>query len=101
MSASCRPTGRLDGYHGRYVDIAQDPAWPGICTAAPSDVTMLYGEAESSGRGWGALVGHRERAIFLDLEAGRPIMILISARDELFDDLLAEAMPIVESFRFE
>lgn len=30
-----------------------------------------------------------------------PLLIMMSARSELFDELLAEAMPIVESFRFK
>lgn len=48
-----------------------------------------------------ALEGQRARWILLDLEPERPLLIMITARDDLFDELLAEAMPIVESFVFE
>jgi hypothetical protein len=93
----------IDGVDGAYVDGSMVTSADEVCRSAPTPVVLLFGEdgLQGEGRAWGALEGQPARWILLDLEPERPILIMITARDDLFDDLLAEAMPIVESFRFE
>ena len=93
----------IDGVEGVYVDGTLATSADGVCRSAPTPVALLFGEdgLDQEGRAWGALEGQRSRWILLDLEPDRPILIMITARDDLYDELLAEAMPIVESFHFE
>ena len=93
----------IDGVEGVYVDGSLAASAEAVCRSAPTPVALLFGEdgLDEAGRAWGALEGQRARWILLDLEPDRPILIMITARDDLYDELLAEAMPIVESFRFE
>jgi len=102
--AATKPTAiTVGGVPGVYVDGAAAEDAVEICRAAPTPVALLFGEAgvETGGRAWGAQAGHRARWILLDLDPGRPILVTIEGRDDVFDALLAEAMPIVQSFRFE
>ena len=93
----------IDGVEGVYVDGSLAATADAVCRSAPTPVALLFGEdgLDQEGRAWGALEGQRARWILLDLEPGRPVLVIITARADLYDALLAEAMPIVESFNFE
>jgi hypothetical protein len=93
--------GSLSGW---MVDATVDGEWAGICAAAPAPVAILFGEAgrtTTDGRTWGAIAGERNRFILIEPADTGVVLIRISAADEQFDALLAQAMPIVESFIFE
>ncbi len=51
---------------------------------------------------WGTGANEQQRYIFLDLGDGDVVMIVIdSSYPDRFDDLVAQAMPIIESFTFK
>ncbi len=77
----------LGGLTGKQIDVRLDPGWTDTCPGDPP--TADLGD-------------QRVRTLLLDTPDGRVIVILLvslhSAGHEAF---LAEAMPIIESFRFE
>ncbi|MDF2735999.1 MAG: hypothetical protein K0S97_2623 [Chloroflexota bacterium] len=94
----------IGGRSGWMVDATADAGWSGVCSGAPTPVTLLFGEDgknASDGRAWGAMVTEASRYIFLELADQTVVLIEIAATTDRFDVLLAEAMPIVESFVFE
>jgi hypothetical protein len=80
----------IGGLRGRQVDFKLDPGWTGSCPLGPDDPpTRDYRD-------------YRGRGIFLDTTAGGHLLIIIdSLYSADFDALLAQAMPVVESFQFE
>jgi hypothetical protein len=88
------------------IDLAIEPAWTrtGGCPNDPADtpmVTLLVSADGSSGYDWSLFGSERMRVILVDLGPGGVLAIAIDTTDPAtFDDLLAQAMPIVESFRF-
>ena len=94
----------IGGRSGWMVDVTADDGWAGICSGAPTRTTLLFGEAGKTvadGRAWGAMVTAAERYIFLELADQDLVLIEISATTDRFEALLADAMPIVQSFVFE
>jgi len=80
---------RIGSATGTRVDAHLDPDWSGNCADTEEPPT----EDQKDYRG---------RFIFLDVPRGGKIMIVVdSIHAADFDTLLAEAMPIVESFEFE
>ncbi len=79
----------IGGLSGRQVDVQLSPDWSGSCPLGPDDPpTRDYKDA-------------RNRFIMLDTPDGGSIGIAISSTySSEFEAFLAEAMPIVESFRF-
>jgi len=97
----------VDGHDGRMVDFAIADSRTETC-GFPRPVAPLLGEAIGTGGSIGGepyVVGimspARMRLIFLDLGGERTVAIVIRSVDPArFEDFLAEAMPIVESFDF-
>ena len=80
----------IGGLSGRQVDLRLSPAWTGSCALDPNDPpTKNYADA-------------RMRLTLLDTPAGGPIGIAVSsAHSSDFQAFLADAMPIVESLKFD
>jgi hypothetical protein len=80
----------IGGLSGRQVDVQLSPDWTSKCQLSADDPpTYDYKDA-------------RSRVVMLDTPDGRTIGISISSRNSSdFDAFLAEAMPVVESFRFD
>jgi hypothetical protein len=78
----------IGGLSGTRVDAHIDPDWTGSCqpfnTEASADIK-----------------DYRGRFVFLDMPDGRMAIFVQSLHAADFETLLAEAMPIVESFQFE
>ena len=75
---------------GARVDAHLDPDWTGSCPPNPDDPP---GKDPKDFRG---------RYVFLDIPSGGKLLIIVdSAHAADFESLLAEAMPIVESFQFK
>ncbi len=94
----------IDGYAGLSVDVQVAPDWTTTCEGETTPVVMLMAEATGGDPGWswGVLSGEHQRLIFLDLGGGDTVLIGIeSVYPDRWDALLAEAMPIVESFDFK
>ena len=94
----------IDGHAGLWVDVEVAPDWTGRCEDASKPIVILMAEASaaSDAWNWGVLSGEKQRLILLDLGDGDTVLIGIeSVYPDRWDALLAEAMPIVESFRFK
>jgi hypothetical protein len=98
----------IDGHDGRMIDIsiaashAQTCGFPRPVVGLLSEGVGAAGSVGDQPYVVGILAPARQRLIFLDLGDDRVVAILIRAVDpDRFDDFLAEAMPIVESFHFE
>ncbi|HSL34244.1 MAG TPA: hypothetical protein VK871_11380 [Candidatus Limnocylindrales bacterium] len=93
-----RPSITLDGLPASVLDLAVRADWTETCdqdnpfVAAP----VLIGDYH-----WALGTGDRMRVILLDLPSGTTVAVSIDPEDPAtFDSLVAETMPIVESFDF-
>ena len=76
-----------------------DPSWTGICEGDP-DTTPIVVYLNPGGVGIRG--DERARLILLDLGDGDVVAIAVWTRDQAtFDTFIPEAMPVIESFRFE
>jgi hypothetical protein len=90
-------------YEGTWVDLSVDPSWDFTCSN-PDDRSKiaLLSVAGPDDNAWWLMGNERLRVILLDIGEGNVVAIGIdSTYPERFDELVAEAMPIVESFRFK
>jgi hypothetical protein len=92
----------IHGLHGRWLDVGLSPSWKTSCPGETQPVALVLTEAGNAGDTF-AIVGRaRVRLIFLDLGAGDILMVnVLSADPARFDSLVAQAMPIIDSFIFE
>jgi len=85
----------IDGHPARWLDLRIDPAFTAKCQGTTPSVGYLTNEVSLLG-------AERQRLILVDLGDGDVVGIIIRASDPAaFDAFAAEAMPIVESFRFK
>jgi hypothetical protein len=87
----------IAGHSGKSVDLSLEPDW----TGTPDCDVLEFIKASDGGPV--AIAGViRERLILLNLGQGDVLAIRIFTRDPArFDAVVAEAMPIIESFRFK
>ena len=105
LSATEPTTITIDGHPGKWVDIRLASSWTTACTGGVGkpEVTWLAYPSESDDDSWqvGLLDKERIRLILFDLD-GQTIGILIDSSDPArFDDLVQQAMPIIQSFKFQ
>jgi hypothetical protein len=97
----------IDGHAGRAVDVEIAASWTGGCPDLVEPLVILFTEAgrdmTTSGlEQVGLWNTQKARLMLLDLGDGDVVLIIVSAADGAsFEPLIAEAMPIVESFTFE
>jgi hypothetical protein len=89
----------INGRTGQWVDLELDPAWTKSCPwsdgspAAP----LVYANTGVTG----AVGTGKHREFFIDIGHGDTVNVEINGEDPArWDALIAEAMPIVESFVF-
>jgi len=104
----------IDGRSGTTLDVSLSPTRTQTCpemknvpaasVIRPADDGQgwISGEFEHLGRDWRLGAHERWRLILLDLAPGKRLAIVIddSSQPSRFDELVAQAMPIVESFKF-
>ena len=95
----------LGGLAGFWIDLRIDPEWTGTCPWAPGPTVPLVIDPRvppGTGLHWGVVPDERFRFIVLDtLDTDGTILISIwSDSADRWEGLLADAMPIVESFTF-
>jgi len=97
----------IDFKRATLTDLAIDPAWTATCPDAPGGhpLVALFREADDGGWDWGlGWPGNqdRQRVILVELEPENVMLIAINDTNSQarFDELVAKAMPIVESFEF-
>jgi hypothetical protein len=94
----------LGPHTGRWVDIRVDPELPFQCPD-PNDhakVALINRAGTNNDVGWWLLPNEQLRLIFVDIGQGDVVAIAIDSTDpDRFQELIAQAIPIVESFRFK
>ena len=92
----------IDGYEGAWIDVQKASSWTGRCPNASEPVAMLIVGTGEDGYSIASIGAERHRLIFLDVGIGAPLLIDIESSDPArFDALVAEAMPIIQSFTFK
>jgi len=95
----------IDGHQGQSIDLSLSPTWNKSCPddkgvlAAP----VLREAGSTNGWDWRMSAPERWRLILLDLGDSNVVAIIIddSKGVSSFDDLVTQATPIVESFKFK
>jgi hypothetical protein len=93
----------IGGRPGTMVDISTRDGWMPSCLDGSPQVPLLADASSGPGDcAVGIDVGERMRLIFIDIGGGNTVAIAIddSSAPSRFDDLVARAMPVVESFEF-
>ena len=95
----------IDGHQGQFVDISLSPTWNKACPDMNGvrSVPGLREAATTNGWDWRVSAPEKWRLILLDLGQNNVLAIILddSTSASRFEDLVAKAMPIVESFRFK
>lgn len=95
----------IGGLKGSLVDVALASSWKTACPFSEGEPTvpvLTDSVPGSSGFYLGLLGTERARLIFLDATDGETILIYIDSVDgTTFDAIVAQSMPIVESFVFK
>ncbi len=92
----------IHGLHGMWLDVGVSPSWKTSCPGETQPIALVLTEAGNAGDTFAIVGSARVRLIFLDLGAGDILMVnVLSANPARFDSLVAQAMPIIESFIFE
>ena len=95
----------VDGNPGKWVDVQLAPSWKATCpggTGKPERPLFAY-PSQSDVNGWTSGISGQERyrVILIDL-SGQLFGILIDSSDPTtFDALVNQAMPIIQSFKFQ
>lgn len=104
--SATKPTAiTIDGHPGKWVDIRLASSWTTTCGGGPGrpERSFFAYPSDADNDAWMAnLAGQeRDRVILLDLD-GTTVGILIDSSDPArFEDLVSQAMPIIQSFRFQ
>jgi hypothetical protein len=95
----------IDGHQGQYLDLSLSPTWNKACPDANGVLSapVLREAGNVNGWDWRMSAPEKWRLILLDLGGGKVVTIILddSSSPSRFDDLVAQAMPIVESFTFK
>lgn len=105
----------IGGLTGRLVDVQEAPTFAKMCspldgwgdrqTMAIRYIALVRGAGPggqiSDRWEWGVDGLQRQRYIFVDLGAGKTVAIVLDATSKAFDQLVADAMPIVQSMTFK
>ena len=96
----------IGGRAGQMIDVKVAPEWTATCADYPGQapLALMFTQIGTppDTYSWGIGQGQTDRIILLDLGEGQVVLIGITTnRPGAFDALVAEAMPIIESFEFE
>jgi hypothetical protein len=94
----------IDGHRGQMLDVRVNPSWTRSCGTDTEPIAAVLAEAGSSPdkEVFAIAGGDRVRLILLDLGDGDIVLIDVSSSDPArFDALVQQAMPIIETFKFE
>lgn len=90
----------LGGATGSWVDVQLADDWNQNCPGGPAGgLRLVTGQPDSFGN-WSIAGNEKIRFYVLDLPAGDTVTIVISAGATHFDEVIDQAAPVVESFKF-
>jgi hypothetical protein len=90
----------IDGRPARVIDLEVEPSWTQTCD--PENPTVAVPLFVKEG-GWHAAIaaGDRQRAVIADIGNDGAVVIFVDSFDPAtLDDLVADAMPVIETFEF-
>ena len=97
----------IDGHPGKWIDIRLAPTWATTCASfygdQPERAFLTYPPGTSD-HTWTATLAsqERDRLVLVDLGGGKTIAIIVDSYDPTtFDTLVADAMPIIQSYKFQ
>jgi hypothetical protein len=94
----------IDGHQGQSIDLSLSPTWNKGCPDENGVMAPVLREAgNTNGWDWRMTASERWRLILLDLGDSHVVAIIIDDSKDVssFDDLVTQATPIVESFKFK
>jgi hypothetical protein len=90
----------INGRAGKMFDARQAPTWNGKC----SPLRLRFADPSKDGEGWdfGVSAPEHWRLILLDIGGGHVVLNILddSSNPSRFDELVNQAMPVVQSFVF-
>jgi hypothetical protein len=93
------------GHPAKWIDIKIAPGWTKTCPdsgGTPTAVLLAHTKNGLSDYGIGLTGAEQDRMIFVDLGAGNVVLIAIDSTDPArFDELVAQATPIIATFAFK
>jgi len=94
----------VGGLRGFTIDLRLEEGWTGVCPQSEDPVVpLLIDPFASPGTGlhWGAIAGERYRLTFLDLPEGGTVLVAVySATETGWDEYLAAAEAVIDTFEF-
>jgi hypothetical protein len=97
-------TTRVDGHPAKWIDIRVASTWKATCPGLTAPAVALFYRDDPSINSYGVAISgaEKDRLIFVDLGGGAVTAIVIDSSDPAkFDALVADAMPIIASFKFQ
>lgn len=94
----------VGGYPGLMLDIHLAPSWTRACPGDtfPSAPLLLNVSGSPSDWNWGIAGTEQQRLILVDIGGGKTVAIIVDdhSTPSRFDQLVAQAMPIIATFQF-
>jgi len=91
----------VGGLSGYTLDVSVAASWKRSCPGDTTPTVALFADAAGPGHDFKVQGNGRMRLFLLDLGDGRTLLIDVWALDKAtFDALVAEAMPVVQTFQF-
>lgn len=95
----------VDGHPAKWIDIKIAPGWTKTCPdsgGTPTAVFLAHPANGLSGYSLGLSGTEQDRMIFVDLGGGNVVLIAVDSSDPShFNELDAQAMPIISTFAFK
>jgi hypothetical protein len=94
----------INGRSGQMIDVKQAPDWTSTCKDFPGEapLALVFSEVGGGNYSWGIGPDQQDRIILLDIGGGQVVLIDVSTNQPgAFDALVADAMPIIQSFTFK
>ena len=95
----------IDGHQGQYLDLSLSPTWNKACPDMNGVLSapVLREAGNANGWDWRMSAPEKWRLILLDLGDSNVVAIIVddSSSVSRFDELVTQAMPIVQSFTFK
>ncbi|MFL5719018.1 MAG: hypothetical protein ACJ778_00925 [Chloroflexota bacterium] len=105
VAASAPESTTIDGHPAKWIDATIAPTWAKTCPdqVDGSPVALLLGNG-SSGEDEnviGIVGAEKVRLVFIDVGGQVALVVVDSSDPARFDDLATQAMPIIQSFKFQ
>jgi hypothetical protein len=94
----------VDGHRGQWVDVRVNPSWKTSCGSdtVPIAAFLTMAGQPADAEALTIVAGVRFRLVLLDLGGGDLVLINVYSPDTArFDDLVRQAMPIIQDLKFE